>query len=80
MYHGLLDCSYPESHQIVSFRGCKTGGFGGAFDGLLKPRFCKQGRVAQLVRALVSHTRGPGFKSLRDHHRSITQSLIPDVL
>src|SRR5450755_2124370 len=25
------------------------------------------GRVAQLVRALVSHTRGPGFKSLRDH-------------
>src|SRR5450432_1813988 len=25
------------------------------------------GRVAQLVRALVSHTRGPGFESLRDH-------------
>ena len=25
------------------------------------------GRVAQLVRALVSHTRGPGFDSLRDH-------------
>ena len=27
------------------------------------------GRVAQLVRALVSHTRGPGFESLRDHAR-----------
>ena len=26
-----------------------------------------RGRVAQLVRALVSHTRGPGFESLRDH-------------
>ena len=26
-----------------------------------------EGRVAQLVRALVSHTRGPGFESLRDH-------------
>ena len=25
------------------------------------------GRVAQMVRALVSHTRGPGFDSLRDH-------------
>ena len=25
------------------------------------------GRVAQPVRALVSHTRGPGFESLRDH-------------
>ena len=29
----------------------------------------KSGRVAQLVRALVSHTRGPGFESLRDHAR-----------
>src|ERR1700752_337711 len=28
------------------------------------------GRVAQLVRALVSHTRGPGFESLRDHSSS----------
>src|SRR4051812_38862247 len=27
----------------------------------------QDGRVAQLVRALVSHTRGPGFESLRDH-------------
>jgi glycosyltransferase involved in cell wall biosynthesis len=27
----------------------------------------RRGRVAQLVRALVSHTRGPGFESLRDH-------------
>ena len=25
------------------------------------------GRVAQLVRALLSHSRGPGFESLRDH-------------
>src|SRR5450759_2516884 len=33
------------------------------------------GRVAQLVRALLSHSRGPGFESLRDHiqPRSITQ-------
>ena len=28
------------------------------------------GRVAQMVRALVSHTRGPGFDSLRDHFDS----------
>ena len=37
------------------------------------------GRVAQLVRALVSHTRGPGFESLRDHtmHHSTRQS--PEV-
>jgi hypothetical protein len=34
------------------------------FDGRV-PAVC--GRVAQLVRALVSHTRGPGFESLRDH-------------
>ena len=25
------------------------------------------GRVAQLVRALLSHSRGPGFESLRAH-------------
>ena len=29
------------------------------------------GRVAQMVRALVSHTRGPGFDSLRDHFDSV---------
>ncbi len=28
---------------------------------------CRKGRVAQLVRALLSHSRGPGFESLRDH-------------
>ena len=28
-----------------------------------------EGRVAQLVRALLSHSRGPGFESLRDHAR-----------
>jgi hypothetical protein len=27
------------------------------------------GRVAQLVRALLSHSRGPGFESLRDHSK-----------
>ena len=32
------------------------------------------GRVAQLVRALVSHTRGPGFESLRDHTHSLEQT------
>jgi hypothetical protein len=26
-----------------------------------------EGRVAQLVRALLSHSRGPGFESLRVH-------------
>ena len=31
------------------------------------PQSWRRGRVAQLVRALVSHTRGPGFESLRDH-------------
>ncbi len=29
----------------------------------------QSGRVAQLVRALLSHSRGPGFESLRDHAR-----------
>src|SRR5688572_10156931 len=29
------------------------------------------GRVAQVVRALVSHTKGPGFESLRDHFPTI---------
>lgn len=33
----------------------------------LAGRCSATGRVAQLVRALVSHTRGPGFESLRDH-------------
>ena len=38
------------------------------------------GRVAQLVRALVSHTRGPGFESLRDHFPSASaQSSFPRV-
>lgn len=32
------------------------------------------GRVAQLVRALLSHSRGPGFESLRAHFTSKHQS------
>ncbi len=28
------------------------------------------GRVAQLVRALLSHSRGPGFESLRAHKKT----------
>ncbi len=28
------------------------------------------GRVAQLVRALLSHSRGPGFESLRAHKKN----------
>jgi hypothetical protein len=38
-----------------------------------------EGRVAQLVRALLSHSRGPGFESLRVH---IPQSVVslPDTL
>lgn len=28
------------------------------------------GRVAQLVRALLSHSRGPGFESLRAHTKN----------
>src|SRR5262249_44897734 len=38
-------------------------------DGASSPSAAR-GRVAQLVRALVSHTRGPGFESLRDHFPS----------
>lgn len=29
------------------------------------------GRVAQLVRALLSHSRGPGFESLRAHKKPL---------
>ena len=32
------------------------------------------GRVAQLVRALLSHSRGPGFESLRVHQQPISDS------
>ena len=38
------------------------------------------GRVAQLVRALVSHTRGPGFESLRDHSLWTPMSRVPGGL
>jgi hypothetical protein len=37
------------------------------------------GRVAQLVRALVSHTRGPGFESLRDHARPEVTKVLPST-
>src|ERR1035437_1201645 len=33
-----------------------------------------KGRVAQLVRALLSHSRGPGFESLRAHSMKISLS------
>src|SRR5687768_12742878 len=40
---------------------------------LASPLNACAGRVAQLVRALVSHTRGPGFESLRDHSTQTTR-------
>src|SRR5688572_33362658 len=66
------DSTVAGSHCVT--RGAAAAGGGLAANGALEfalaedrsaPR--RQGRVAQLVRALVSHTRGPGFESLRDH-------------
>ena len=66
------DSTVVSSHCVT--RGAAAAGGGLAANGALEfalaedrsaPR--RQGRVAQLVRALVSHTRGPGFESLRDH-------------
>ena len=38
--------------------------------------FQADGRVAQLVRALVSHTRGRGFEPLRDHTANVPRVAI----
>jgi hypothetical protein len=44
----------------------------GVVSGGIAERFA--GRVAQLVRALLSHSRGPGFESLRVHFRPLVVS------
>src|SRR5437667_11937882 len=50
-------------YKVVSSVGRLLRGICGGFLG---------GRVAQLVRALLSHSRGPGFESLRDQSNRIS--------
>jgi hypothetical protein len=52
---------------IVSFHASLEQRRSRGVDAPFESRGTTDGRVAQLVRALVSHTRGPGFESLRDH-------------